>query len=84
MAQEDENPSKKRQDLHRYDAAREDVNDNIQSRMYDISSQSVKLGLCKQHQETGLHWNRCCMLIRLTRLETKRCPTQANIYKTKQ
>lgn len=27
MAQEDENPSKKRQDLHRYDAAREDVSD---------------------------------------------------------
>lgn len=29
MAQEDENPSKKRQDLHRYDAAREDVSDYI-------------------------------------------------------
>lgn len=55
MAQEDENPSKKRQDLHRYDAAREDVNDFVQSRMYDISSQSVKLGLCQQHQEMGLH-----------------------------
>lgn len=55
MAQEDENLSKKRQDLHRYDAAREDVNDYIQSQMYDVSSQSVKLGLCRQHQETGLH-----------------------------
>lgn len=55
MVQEDENPSKKRQDLRRYDASCEDVSDCIRSQMCDISSQSVKLGLCQQDQETGLH-----------------------------